>query len=388
MKEERLKVGIFDLTPLNYYGGGCENSFIKMAGALSNKGYEVAVITPTFRFFKGMVSLSQIFYRTRIKLKIRESKKSIETRLGEAKWLSVPLSKMRRLLQNQDIIYTKNEILELLLLNLLFIRKPIISSVRTPLHYPLKKSLSSRFHNWLYSSRLYRFACRILQGAHVLNKRTQEEMKKFLPLNKIFLIPNWVDANFFSPETKIKKGKKFNILFVGRLSEQKGVNYLQKIIESLHQEKGFNFVIVGHGDQEYIIEKLSQKYINIEWFKNLNSSQLLKIYRKSNLFILPSRWESLPLVVLEAQSCALPVVAFDIPGVRDIVLNGKTGFLIEMGNVSKFVLAVKKMYRLYLEEGAEFDKLGINCRRNAITRFPKSKILQDMENMFLKTIRG
>lgn len=100
-------------------------------------------------------------------------------------------------------------------------------------------------------------------------------------------------------------------------------------------------------------------------------------YLESSIYIMTSRFEGMPMVLLEAQSYGLPIVSFDCPcGPKDIITNGKDGYIINFGNIEEMVNKILKLMENY--------DLRKNFSKNAIKnvdKYSKDKIIKKWENL-------
>ncbi len=153
---------------------------------------------------------------------------------------------------------------------------------------------------------------------------SNDSIQKYLELNSyehIQVIPFWIDHSVFYPGPK----KYFHdlpkpiLLFVGRISIEKNVEDFLKI-----RTTGTK-IVVGDGPLK---EKMKKEYPETQflWFRK--KEELADIYRSADVFVLPSKTDTLGLVNLEAMACGLPVVAYDVDGPKGIIQTGKTGILI------------------------------------------------------------
>jgi len=145
---------------------------------------------------------------------------------------------------------------------------------------------------------------------------------------KIHFIPNGVDTDLFRPlpsETLILLKQKWGVsdkknvfLFVGRLARQKNPAL---VIRLLRQVSG-DLLVVGDGIQrEYL--KILARFLGVEkrvrFLGLISTSEIIECYNIADVMILPSFFEGLPFVLLEALACGTPVVASDISGVRKVL---------------------------------------------------------------------
>lgn len=159
---------------------------------------------------------------------------------------------------------------------------------------------------------------------------------------KIRIVPCALNTRLFP---KIKHKKKFNhlLIYVGRLVPRKNILDLIEIMKLLkEQDKRFVLNVIGNGPRYYInqIDSRIRNYglaNNIRLHKDVTDDRLNQIYKSASIFVFTSLVEGFGLVLLEAMAKGLPVVAYDVNGVRDVVINGKNGFLIQPANYREFV---------------------------------------------------
>ncbi len=141
----------------------------------------------------------------------------------------------------------------------------------------------------------------------------------------------WIDS---SPQTHRRKaqfglGKEPMVLFVGSLIPRKGLPFLVEAAKKIvKQQADTKFVIVGEGPQKnQLTESIKAAGLagNFVFLGNLNETQLPLIYNCADVFVLPSIQEGQGIVLLEAQACGKPVVAFDVGGIKEAMQDGKTG---------------------------------------------------------------
>lgn len=169
---------------------------------------------------------------------------------------------------------------------------------------------------------------------------------------KIQVIPNGVDDKIFNPRNYQTKSSRSEfsifeenvILFIGRLVKEKGVDYLLKAMQVVKRHTNdVILVIVGTGQHESYLRSLCQKldlYRNVRFMGKLSDDDIPKILSSADLLVLPSLTEGLPTVLLEAMAMEKPTVATDAGGNPEVVLNEKTGFVVERRNVTKMADAI------------------------------------------------
>ncbi|MBV8818767.1 MAG: glycosyltransferase [Acidobacteriaceae bacterium] len=152
-----------------------------------------------------------------------------------------------------------------------------------------------------------------------------------LPIRKLRVVKNGVDTDIFRPSPDWPADDGY-ILFVGRLVEQKGVEYLLRAFSYVHQKfPDVRLKILGHGEFEAWLERLAANLMlssHVEFLKWVPHEQTASLYQRARLVVVPSVFEPFGMVALEAMACKRPVVASRIGGLREIVQHGKTGFLV------------------------------------------------------------
>ena len=335
---DKKRIALF-MAPLLTHGGGAEKYFIELAKNLANKEFIVDIITFDRDFYKKFSNFLSLVYFKKIKPIERETEEAINNQLDKARWLKISPKNLKNILNNYDIIYSKNEITDLFLLKFFSGKKmpPIIVGVHTPIFYPITKSLISKLHNFLYLGFIYKILLNKVKCIHLSNKFTKDLVdKKFKIDTELIYYPfsttNMKDKSISNICELKFSDNKINVIFIARLTEQKGIDILINIIKNLSNINNFKdkFVIniFGSGDLENEIIKLSKKYSFIKYFGHIENKYVPNILSKNDLFISTAKWETLPFNILEAQSLGLPTIAFNIPGPSDIIVNNETGYLV------------------------------------------------------------
>ena len=169
-----------------------------------------------------------------------------------------------------------------------------------------------------------------------------------LPKEKVITIANGVDAQFYREATPadltaygIPPGSN-TLLFVGRLDEQKAPFDLLRACESILTERqSMHLLMVGDGPLQAEIIQWTQQHhlahcIHLAGFQN----DIAGFYQAADCLVLPSHWEGMPNVVLEAMAAGLPVIATDVEGSCEIVEHKKTGLLVPPNNIQALTEAI------------------------------------------------
>lgn len=233
-------------------------------------------------------------------------------------------------------------------------------------------SLKTRVRKRLYYKKLDMLS--------VLTEYDYEKYSKFL--NKLIKIHNPIPSDFqFNGYNMDSK----RILAAGRLSEQKGFDMLikamPKVIEKYPEWK---LDILGEGKEKEELESLikENKLENNVFLKGY-SNEFYKITEDYSFYVMPSRYEAFPCVLIEIQAKGLPAVSFDCKtGPSEIINNGKDGILVEAENIEKFAEAIIEMIQK--------DTGRIEMSKNAVEnskKFTIDKISAQWKELFENLLR-
>ena len=158
------------------------------------------------------------------------------------------------------------------------------------------------------------------------------------------VIPNSLS---FLPEKQSELKNKV-ILAVGRLTYQKGFDLLIEAVSLIRNEctkEGWNIKIIGSGEDEAkLIDKIKSLQLDNLIKICQPTTKILEEYLQASIYVMSSRNEGLPMVLIEAQSCGLPIVSFDCPeGPAEIVHHNEDGLLVENGNIDKLSKALLEL---------------------------------------------
>ena len=157
-----------------------------------------------------------------------------------------------------------------------------------------------------------------------------------------------------------KRNKNPTILYLGRLKFYKSVSVLLKAAKTIIDKfPNLQIVIAGEGEEKYNLMKLANRLgISkiIKFTGRVSEYQKSHLYQKAWVFVNPSLIEGWGLTSIEANSYGTPVVASDVPGLRDSVKNPHTGYLVQYGNEDKFAEKIKSL----LSDKSVLKKMGRN----------------------------
>ncbi len=198
-----------------------------------------------------------------------------------------------------------------------------------------KKTLKLDLLSLSRLKRLLRGFYQLFDGVFVLNSDhrkwlTGEQMS--LEPDQVKMTAHWADEPFRLIENKMAEivpndKKAPTIVYAGRLSKEKGVLELPEIVGQIRKNHPeLRLMIAGTGPEEKTLKEQMPEADFLGW---VDKADLPGLYSSCDLLLLPSKFDTFSLVVLEAMSCGLPVIAYKAKGPKDIIIDNKNGFLVK-----------------------------------------------------------
>lgn len=232
-----------------------------------------------------------------------------------------------------------------------------------------------------YAQQNLKFVLKVLDKCDVVIALTESwatYFKEQLGCRRVAVVPNIVELPC---ERKKKNNSRVKILFLGLLSQQKGVYDILEVCSKYKTElqDKVELHIGGNGDSKRLIEEINEKglsdFVFYEgWVSGERKTQLLS---ESDIFILPSYAEGLPISLLEAMSYKLPVISTPVGGIPEIVEEGKNGLLIQPGNIDDLFCAIKAL----VVDGDVRDKMGEKALSMVQKHFPQ-QVAADLSGLY------
>jgi glycosyltransferase involved in cell wall biosynthesis len=197
--------------------------------------------------------------------------------------------------------------------------------------------------NWIKKNRFWRFLQnRVYPRLDAVVCLNNSEAKHFSKFSKTYTIPNSIEnKSGLRSDTAAK-----TILSVGWLIPRKGIDYIMQIaLIVLKKYPEWKWKLIGDGEMKNEVlqfifkEKLEQRFI-----LQAVTADVENDYLNASMFVLASRFEAFPMVLLEAMSCGLPCISFDCPsGPSEIITTNEDGILVENGSVEKLTEAISAL---------------------------------------------
>jgi len=208
-----------------------------------------------------------------------------------------------------------------------------------------------------------------------------------IPFQKIKVIPICgLDINNYFKIINKRNKSKCIVGSVGMLNEQKGYSYLIKSAKIVIQKYSkTEFIIAGEGSSRSKLEQLISESNLTNSLKLLGyQSDIPKILSKVDIYVQPSLWEGLCITVIEAMASGLPVIASDVGGVSESVVNGRTGFLVPPKDPE---ILAKKIIHLIKNPNLR-KEMGENGRKIAEKKYSTDKMMAKIENLLNEIIKN
>ena len=197
------------------------------------------------------------------------------------------------------------------------------------------------------------------------------------------IVPNGVDVEKF-PMIRHDWSPP-RILSVGRVVYQKGYDLALLALAGL-KDLEWEWRIAGDGPQLSSLQVLIEQHDlqgRVHFLGWQSAEQLKKQYAEANLFLFPSRHEGMPNAVLEAMASGLPVVATNIAGNEELVVNGETGVLVPVEDVA----ALREALRPFLRDAGMREKMGSAARPRVKKLFTWLRVAEDYQLILKKAIK-
>jgi glycosyltransferase involved in cell wall biosynthesis len=240
---------------------------------------------------------------------------------------------------------------------------------------------------------LYRMTTRFSDCVFAVSRSVAEAAvsARMIPASRVLIVPNGIDTGTWrsDPESgarlRVEMGIEDQLLWVsvGRLEPVKDHATLLAAFAGLPQRA--QLVIAGSGTLEPELRRLSNTLGIDTRVKFLGfTSDVLRWMQAADACVLASRWEGMPMCLLEAGACALPCVATDVSGSNEVVVDGATGYLALPGDADSLARA---MLRLMQMAPANRRSMGLSARQRIVKQFGLESVLDCWEQLYADLLR-
>ncbi len=201
----------------------------------------------------------------------------------------------------------------------------------------------------------------------VISESTKKDLvSRNIPAENISVVECGIDHSLYQNEPDVPKFEKPTIIYLGRIKKYKSVDDLIKAMLKVKERiPEAELLIVGDGDYKPVLEKLVKDLKladKVTFMGYVSKEQKVKLLQKAWVSVYPSLKEGWGLTNIEANACGTPVIASDVPGLKDSVLPGKSGLLFDYGNIQNLasvliqVLSDQNLRSQLIQGGLEWAK--------------------------------
>lgn len=259
-----------------------------------------------------------------------------------------------------------------------------IPSVVTIHGVTAQRGLLLNFSQQTYLRTIARMLFREVDAVICLTKSDAESIAKVAgSASKIHIIPNGVNIELFKP------GQEYSnrlVVWTGRFVSEKGLNYLIEAARIVNRQlPDARFLLVGSGPLEAKIAKrvkdLGLPGV-VSFTGPLERGEVVQVLKKATVFVLPSLKEGLPSSILEAMACGVPVIGSDIPGINDVVIDGKNGILVPPRSPELLACSIMMVLK---DEGLR-KRLGGKARESIVEKHDIAVIAVKVEKLYQRIV--
>ncbi len=203
------------------------------------------------------------------------------------------------------------------------------------------------------------------------------ENKGFSKIN-IDYFRRGIETDIFKPHFNAKEETFFRLLYVGRISKDKNIDFLIEFFEKLQKRiKDVKLEIVGDGPYFKSLYKKVKRNKDIILKGKIDYKDLPEIYNSADLLVFPSVTDTFGMVVLEAQACGVPAIVSNIGGPQEIVKDGETGFVAPVNN-DNWIQITANIIEMKRNNDIEYLKLKTASRNRVLANYDLNKILKEL----------
>ena len=266
---------------------------------------------------------------------------------------------------------------------------------------------------YMASSWIEKTAIEMADAVIAVSKETKEDVLKHFDVaeNKIEVIYNGINLEQYQTTSETEALDKYGIdktkpyvLFVGRITRQKGIIHLVNAINYLNPDVQV-VLCAGAPDTEAIAREMKEKVDavmtereNVIWIADmLPKSEVIQLYSHAAVFCCPSIYEPFGIINIEAMACSTAVVASSVGGIKEVVVDGETGILVpleqeevapfEAANPEKFAKDLASAINSLMDDPILRSKMAINGRKRVEDYFDWSAIAKQTEELYKSLLK-
>jgi glycosyltransferase involved in cell wall biosynthesis len=252
----------------------------------------------------------------------------------------------------------------------------------------------SPWRRWLFG-----FGTRRAARVIVIAESYREFFARHVPAERLAVVPNFIDGERFAaarrcaaseppPATEPPTGGPVTALFVGRVGPQKGADVLLAALEEARRRApSLRAVLVGDGESRQAFEEVARHPLVAAGIVRLTGAlgaERVEEYRRADLFVLPTRADSLPLSLLEAMAAGLPAIASDVGAIRWVLDDGGCGVVVPPADASALADALVTL----AGDPAARARLGERARQRQMEYFDSRSAAESLDAVLRPAARA
>ena len=262
------------------------------------------------------------------------------------------------------------------------------------------------------STWIERTALQSAEAVIAVSRETRQDILRLfdVPAERVHVIHNGIDAGFYRPDhatdALVRYGVDLSVpyvLFVGRITRQKGIVHLARAIR--HLDPGIGVVLcAGQPDTPEIAAEMERALAdaraerpNVVWIGEMVSrEEARQLYSAAAVFCCPSVYEPFGIINLEAAACETPVVASAVGGIPEVVVDGETGLLVPVElrpddpmspvDPDRFERDLAGAINALMADAVTRQAMGRAARRRAVERFSWTRIARETVGLYRSLI--
>jgi glycosyltransferase involved in cell wall biosynthesis len=214
----------------------------------------------------------------------------------------------------------------------------------------------------------------------VLSQSEQDVLKEKFKFSNSRVLSNSIDTSTFNSKKKKTIGDPPNLLYLGRIEKNKGIVELVEALKLLKSDFNFRFVLCGTGPLvEYCIKECNENLgINFEYKGVVFGDNKINTIKHSDLFILPSYFEGLPISLLETMAAGVIPIVTEVGSMRQIIKNGYNGLFVR----SKDPLDLYEILKYILSNKELQQRLSENAIKTITNQFDINKYIEQLNKIY------
>lgn len=265
-----------------------------------------------------------------------------------------------------------------------------------------------------YSLWIEKMAIEMADAVIAVSEETKKDVLSLFDISeqRIAVIHNGIDLEEYVPQKDVAVLKKHGIdpsqpyiLFVGRISRQKGIMHLLHAIP--HLDSNFQIILCADApdtpeialEMEKAVNEIQRQNPGVIWVRGmLPQKEMRALYSGASLFVCPSIYEPFGIINLEAMACGLPVVASAVGGIREVVIDGVTGFLVPLEQQTEspfeplhpeqFSGDLARRINQLMKDTSLRDKMGCAGRERVEQFFSWKSIAEKTARLYAQLVRS